>query len=91
MREINPQGSPYDHAYRFRGKGFIRFSNREYAQEYIDVVNGKAFINPEGQEPRWVSAVMASRDLEFKVHNRPIGPKYYGDIWDSYEGITEDL
>ena len=91
MREVNPQSSPKDHAYRFKGKGWIRFSNREYAQEYIDAVNDKVFINLEGHQPRQVSAIMAEKDLEFKLHNRPTGPKFYDDIWHSYEGVMEDF
>ena len=91
MQEPNPQSSPYDLAYRYEGKGFIRFSKREYAQEYIDAVNGKVFIDPEGQKSRQVSVVMAERDLEFKINDRPVGPKYYDEIWNSCESAMKDL
>ena len=91
MREPNPRGSHSDHAYRYTGRGYIRFSKKEHAQEYISLVNGKAFANHKGQEIRQVSVAMADRDLPFVVNDRPTGPKYYDDIWISYDGAMKDF
>ena len=91
IREPNPQSSPYDHAYRYKGEGYIRFSEKEHAQEYMDLVNGKVFVNFEGQKPRQVSVAMADRDLRFAVNNYPTEPKYYNDIWISREGVMKDF
>ena len=91
IRERNPahMQRTVPQKWRFSGNGYLRFANREAAEEYKEIVDGQV-IGVHEHEPRNVKVSWAEKDTEFVYNKYPSGPQYYKDVWVVHEKNMEE-